>query len=159
MVDQGRTEGGTGPSGRAAAIGRRTGAAGGRGAYRRQTPHVTQEPIVDESLRQASDEMAPLTAPAATRRRRHMGTATSDPQYLPPTEHAHGTRRQAPRDASAPNAAPRQELHYERYLESPKPGKSIFTARQQRSRRTRLMIALILLVIVLAALVWLLFFR
>ena len=88
-----------------------------------------------------------------------MGTATSDPQYLPPIDPARGARRQAPRDSSAPDAAPRQELHFERYLESPKPGKSIFTARQQRSRRTRLMVALILLAVVLAALVWFLFFR
>ena len=159
MVEQGRTEGGTRPSGRAAATGRREVAPDGRAMYRRQTPHVTQEPIVDESLRPLPGEMAPGAAPAATRRRRHMGTATSDPQYLPPTDSARGTRRQAPRDPSAPDAAPRQELHFERYLESPKPGKSIFTARQQRSRRTRLMVALILLAVVLAALVWFLFFR
>lgn len=94
------------------------------------------------------------TNPSAPTTRRHMGTATSDPTYLPPVTRGSG---QGP---THPRSNQRAPLHYDRYLQSPKPGKSIFTARQDRSRRRILhrLIALLVLAGVIAA-VWFFFLR
>lgn len=130
---------------------------GQRLPYRRTVPHVTQSPIVDESLRSTGreNETLPPTAQASIPSqpgRKHMGVATADPQYLPQNGPAH-PRRSNPAD---PNY--RQQLHYERYLQTPGSKKSIFVARQERARRHTL-IAVIIVVVLFALVMWLLFFR
>lgn len=97
--------------------------------------------------------------------RLHMGVATSDPQYLPVTEPA----RRAPRGA-APGTAPqgpahpvseqRAPLHYDRYLQTPKRGRAIFSSRQERARRrTRVLLALLVLAVIIVAFVWFVILR
>lgn len=96
--------------------------------------------------------------PAYTPGRRHMGTATSDPQYLPPIEQARdGVRGPAHIPTPVDQRAP---LHYDRYIEKPKHGKTIFTSRHERSRRRMRAVLIVLLVIVIAALaLWFVFLR
>lgn len=130
-----------------------------RQPYRHHAAHITQDPIVDDgiSYQHAPDPRGAATVPG----RRHMGTATSDPQYLPPTD------RRGQRPASAAGGAGprgtgerRAQLHYERYLETPKPGKSIFTSRYERSRRRSARLVIVVLVLaVLVGLVWFFFLR
>ncbi len=122
-----------------------------RRAYRRTTPHVTVEPIQDDPTRYVTRERYTTLEDAP--RRRHMGTATSDPEYLPRTEP--GARR-----ATAPEGAPHASLHYDRYLQTPKPGRSIFTSRHDRARRrTRLLLIALLVAVIVALVAWFLFLR
>ena len=122
-----------------------------RPSYRRTTPHITQPPIQDDSTRYVTRER--YTTLDQTPRRRHMGTATSDPVYMPPLE----PDRHRPHGAGAPE---RSSLHYDRYLQTPKPGRSIFMSAQDRSRRRLKHLLLVLLVVVLVLLVvWFLFLR
>lgn len=118
----------------------------------------TRQPMPRRMPGSHEDEHAgrPTPEPAAGQRRVHMGVATADPQYLPPM--AEGTRRPggaAPLRPAHQRSEQRAPLHYDRYLQTPKPGKSIFTARHDRSRRRvkRLLAVLIVLAIALA-LVW-----
>lgn len=128
-----------------------------RAPYHRETPHVSQAPINDDGIDYLHDSpRRPATAPG----RKHMGVATSDPQYLPPTGTSRRPGRPSPaqsprRQAPAPQQV-RTQPDYSRYLETQKPGKSIFTSRYERSRRRSFRMAAILLVIVLIvlALVW-----
>ncbi len=121
--------------------------------YHRTVPHLSLAPITDESL-----SMPPRQSAAGTPRtpgapgRRHMGTATSDPQYLPQNGPAH-PRRSQPGDPS------QQHLHYDRYLQTPTSKKTIFTARQERSRRRTLLAVVLILIVAVALLVWFLFLR
>lgn len=107
------------------------------------------------------------------RPRKHMGVATNDPDYLPPTGPAPGEGRAVPtgtahrsRPASygaktvarrpAGNTAP----HYERFLQTPKKGRAIFTSQQARQRqRIKLLLAVLILATVVLAVVWLFFLR
>lgn len=103
--------------------------------------------------------------------RKHMGTATSDPDYLTPTGFEHGrsealtayenARREgsggarktpAPGKRRMKDARAGGQLHYDRYLSTPKPGRSIFISQQDRQRRRlqRVLAVLILLAIALA---------
>ena len=85
--------------------------------------------------------------------RRHMGVATSDPQYLPTT--GANASRPAPHAPAHPVSEHRAPLHYDRYLQTPKPGKTIFSSRHERvRRRTRAFIIAVLLVAIAIALVW-----
>ena len=108
---------------------------------------------------------APRPARDGSSRRLHMGVATSDPQYLPVTEprrarRAEANAPEAPRRPAHPRGEKRAPLHYDRYLETPKPGKSIFSARHERARRrTRHLIAGIALIAVAIALIWFFFLR
>ena len=113
-------------------------------SYQRARHHVTQEPIHDDQVRVD-----------ASSGRKHMGVATSDPQYLPRTrpEHpAHPRQQRAEGPDGQPQHAP---LHYERYLQTPKPGKAIFTARQARARRhVAHIVLLVALLVIIAVVVW-----
>ena len=77
-----------------------------------------------------------------------MGTATSDPQYLSPTGYEKNSRLSP--NASRERDGGRATVHYERYLQTPKPGKSIFISRQERARKRnrRLLLAAIIVVVV-----------
>lgn len=90
--------------------------------------------------------------------RRHMGVATSDPTYLPPTQAAAAQPSQPLRTVNAP-AHPRsgkqQLTHSSRYLETPKSGRSIFTSQRERQKkRNRAIAAAIIMVVALAVATW-----
>ncbi|WP_346674417.1 hypothetical protein [Enorma phocaeensis] len=115
----------------------------------------------DPYARQAADAHQPAQdpralnteqAPEATQPRpgrRHMGVATADPQYLPPTGPAHPRRTPQPGEE-------RPRLHYERYLQGPSGRKSIFTSRQERERRRlHLLVALLVILAIVGLVLWL----
>lgn len=128
--------------------------------------------MADQELRSDADPRGETAVgprdrpqPYRQRARKHMGTATSDPEYLPQTEFqrqcaADPDARQTPiRDARAPQRS--KTLRYDRYLQTPRPGRSIFTspqARRQRHARIIVLIALIAIALVIA-LVWFLVLR
>lgn len=128
--------------------------------FHRSTRHITQEPIDDVEPEYVTRQRY-QTLEEARSRRVHMGTASNDADYLPA---AHGAARSG-------SALPRQlkektgpkgprKLHYERYLETPKPGKSIFTSRRERGqRRAHLIIGIIALLAAILAVVWFFFLR
>ena len=72
---------------------------------------------------------------------KHMGVATSDPSYMP--------------DAKPEGAA---AINYSRYLETPKPGKTLFAGRGRRKPWTRFVPLVVALAVVLAV-AWFLFLR
>lgn len=116
--------------------------------------------------------------------RRHMGVATSDPQYLPltPQEQARERalaheqqrsqsigRQQDPRGTGPRPAHPMQTVqpgshrnlqHSERYLTTPKPGKTIFKSRYEKQRRhTKTALIAIALLAIILVLIWYFFLR
>lgn len=102
--------------------------------------------------------------------RRHMGTATSDPDYLPQTDFQRrqdrmdlrrlGAERAAAREAAGTSEDSRREpLHGERYLSTPKSSKSIFTRRERKRRRTQLILTALLVVAIALILAWFFFLR
>lgn len=126
------------------------------------------------------DEQQRYARPDARGPRRHMGVATSDPEYLPPVKGAalstHGARLErgasdrASHDRSSHPAPhgdrparmahqvnPGGQPNYGRYISSPKKGRSIFTSRQVRQRR-RVKMALAMLIGAAAALALFWFF-
>lgn len=79
-----------------------------------------------------------------------MGVATSDPEYL----------EAAGRNArNHPTNTPHRQLHYERYLETPKTGKSIFIARKERSRAHARLAILLVIIVIVAVLAWFFFLK
>lgn len=115
---------------------------------------------------------------------RHMGVATSDPQYLPLTpqeqarERAMARERQRSQNAGqqpdAHNAAPRPAhpmqtiqpgthrslQHSARYLSTPKPGKTIFKSRyEKRHRHAKAVLLAVLLIAAILGLIWYFFPR
>lgn len=123
-------------------------------AYRRGIPHITQEPIDDVEFEYVTRERYE-TLEQAPSRRRHMGTATSDPDYL-----SSEAGENVPGLSGTGSLPPLRDLHYERYLETPKPGKSIFTSRRERKqRRAHLIILIIALLALVLAIVWFFFLR
>lgn len=122
--------------------------------YRHTTTHITQEPIDDVEPEYVTRERYVTLEKMRKPKRVHMGVAESDPEYLsPPT----GGGRRRGRQADDPTA--RKTLHYDRYLELPKQGKSIFTRRERARKRTRRLVALLAILIVIAIVVWVLFLR
>lgn len=137
--------------------------------YQRNTPHITQAPITDDnvSYQPRARDMRPDTAQqytgqqaSSSGRRKHMGVATSDPQYLQPTGRAADTRQGPahPRHKNPGDGEP-QVLHYDRYLSTPSSRKTIFTARQDRSRKRVKALLVIALIAVIAIVVWIVFFH
>lgn len=134
-----------------------------RQPYRRQVHHITQEPIDDvepryvtlnryETLEQRGARRgagAPggSPSPRSGANHKHMGVATSDPSYMPTAEPAHRVGAAGP--------AP---INYSRYLETPKPGKTIFAGRGRRKSPKRF-IPVVVVVVVAALIIWLLFLR
>ena len=116
--------------------------------YRRQTPHITQAPIDDVEPSYVTRDRY-VTLEQARGSRKHMGTATSDPQYLSPTGYEKNGRF-SPGDAGERTKG-RGAMHYERYLQTPKPGKSIFISRQERARKRNRRLILAAVIIVVAA--------
>ena len=141
--------------------------------YRRQIHHVTQEPINDvepeyvtlnryetlESRAARPARPARSSHPVRNGTRKHMGVATSDPTYLEPVDATHrGSDAAGPAAASPERTGQRAPLNYSRYLETPKPGKTIFAGRGRKKPLTRFIPALIAVVVV-ALIAWFLFLR
>lgn len=88
-----------------------------------------------------------------------MGVATNDPDYLPPvnaSRQGHAPLQPAHPRSQNPGT---QNLHFERYTETPTSRKSIFIRREQAQRRTHLILALVAIVVVVAFLIWFVFLR
>lgn len=128
------------------------------------------------------DEQQPYARPGARAPRKHMGVATSDPEYLPPVNGAAASARSARmerehpdrsradrtpystlhggRPSDRPGRADRQadpggQSNYGRYISTPKKGRSIFTSRQDRQRRrVKIMLAVLIVTAVALALFW-----
>lgn len=92
--------------------------------------------------------------------RKHMGVATSDPQYLQPTGLQNGSAQGPahPRHKMPGDGEP-QVLHSDRYLSAPSGRKTIFTARQDRARKRVRILLVLALIVVIAVLMWIIFFR
>ena len=109
-----------------------------------------------------------FTRPA--RPRKHMGVASSDPEYLPqtgspgrvppssPTLRIRANERNGSgRGGTTKRTGNQGQLHYDRYLQAPKKGRSIFTSQQDRQRR-RVQVLLIVFVVAAIALALFWFF-
>lgn len=108
------------------------------------------------------------------RPRKHMGVASNDPEYLPtaplnntpgrippssPTLRVRSYERgsaQGGQRAQAPlQGGGNGQLHYDRYISTPKKGRSIFTSQQQRQRkRVQVLLAVLIVAAIALALVW-----
>lgn len=106
---------------------------------------------------------SPSQRPAAGGGHRlHMGTACSDPSYLPLTPQEQARERAYAREQAAREQRPartadghRSLRHSERYLQTPKPGHAIFTSqRDRRARRAKLAIVAVAVAAIAIALVW-----
>ncbi len=142
--------------------------------YRRTVHHVTQEPITDDGTAYRRQAQNPTARGAASSgqtsqygapgrsgsRRKHMGVATSDAQYLQPVDsNATKPGRPAhPRHKSPGDGTP-QTLRSNRYLSTPPGRKAIFTARQNKARRRMRILVVLALVTILAIVVWVLLFH
>ncbi len=116
-----------------------------------------------------SDPRAAHAGQHAPRTRKHMGVATSDPEYLPPVQDTVERMPEHGRGGRAVNAAPdarrgrggrhahsgraanagnnSNPLHYDRYLSSPQRGRAIFSAQRTRHRRRNAVAVLAILLI------------
>lgn len=107
----------------------------------------------------------------SNRPRKHMGVATSDPEYLPqtgpsgrvppssPTLRIRANERQGAGMATTGKrkrgAGQPGQLHYDRYLQTPKKGRSIFTSQQDRQRRRiQVLLAVLIIAAIALALFW-----
>lgn len=115
------------------------------------------------------DTMKRIASHAARPRRGarvHMGTATSDPDYLPLTDfqrryddaHPQQTSAASSLEAGAPASRP-APLHGGRYLSRPRQRKSIFTRQERQRRRAQLILIALLVLAVALVLAWFFFLR
>lgn len=125
--------------------------------YQRTNPHITQAPIDDIEPAYVTRERY-QTLEEVQSGRKHMGVATSDPEYLADAPLSKPTTQDIPANPTINRTGERgprgkQTLtHSARYLQTPKPGRSIFMSKQMRRKQQtkRAFIALaVLLVIVL----------
>lgn len=131
--------------------------------YARRAPHQTQSPINDVEPTYVTRERY-QTLEQASQSRKHMGVATSDPTYLaeaPLSKHgSEATPAPQPIDRANRGPRPKQTLtHSARYLQTPKPGRSIFIssqAKRKRSIRRATAAGLILIVVVVVVLLFIL---
>lgn len=130
-------------------------------AYSHHAPHRTQSPINDVEPTYVTRERY-QTLEQATQSRKHMGVATSDPTYLAEAPlskadpHAEAPTPQ-PIDRANRGPRPKQQLtHSARYLQTPKPGRSIFISSQAKRKRTirRATVAGIILIVVVLVVVF-----
>ena len=99
------------------------------------------------------------TRPAPTRK--HMGVATSDPEYLPQVQPPAQRRNNAVQRAANPIAQPKHAIsNSARYLSTPKAGRSIFISRYERRRATiKRCVLLVLSIVIIVLVVWAIFLR
>lgn len=115
--------------------------------YRRQVSHITQEPIDDVEPQYVTRQHYVTLEESRNKKRKHMGTAVDDPEYLPQGPSAGG-------GALAPDGR-RTITHSARYLQTPKAGKSIFTSQKERARKRKqhMVLALVVLAVIAIAVV------
>lgn len=140
------------------------GASSRRVPFEHCAPHITQEPIDDTAADYATiDRYSTLEQRRGGRR--HMGTASSDPEYLPPARVRGRDRAGEGGEGPAPGSTDSLNrrsgsLHYDRYLQLPNSGKAIFTSRQnRRRRRTHVALGVLIVLSIALALVWYFFLR
>ena len=123
---------------------------------------------MNEQDKITGNAMPPREFSRASRPRKHMGVASSDPEYLPqtgPTGHVPPSsptlRIRANERAAARGAQPIRgngqpgQLHYDRYLQQPKKGRAIFTSQQDRQRRrVQVLLAVLIVAAIALALFW-----
>ena len=106
--------------------------------YQRQTLHISQEPIDDIPTEYVMPERYTTVDRARAQQgtRRHMGVASSDPEYMSYTSGTGNETEegQPPRKVKQPKTHA-SSFNYDRYLQTPTSGKSIFTSREMRRRR------------------------
>lgn len=124
----------------------------GKTAYQRTVRHISQSPINDPEPVYVTRERY-QTLDELKRPRKNMGVATSDPDYLAEAPLSRTSSQAEPIKQRGPR--PKQTLtNSARYLQTPKPGKSIFISSTERRRRaTRKLILLALIAIALAAII------
>lgn len=84
-----------------------------------------------------------------------MGVATADPQYLPSTSSTAMRDRPSEIPQAVQNAERRKVIHSDRYLQTPKAGRAIFTSREERAKRTmRRFFGVLILAAVILGLIW-----
>ena len=109
--------------------------------YSHRTPHRTQSPINDVDPTYVTRERY-QTLEQASQPRKHMGVATSDPTYLadaPLSKQAEGKLSMTEQAVDRANRGPRPKqtlTHSARYLQTPKPGRSIFISSQAKRKKT-----------------------
>ncbi|MBY4797832.1 hypothetical protein K6V98_05635 [Collinsella sp. AGMB00827] len=117
--------------------------------------HITQEPIEDAAIPYATVERY-RSLDAKRPHRRHMGTASSDAEYIEHQPHRN-SRSYGHTDEHHHRVS---TIHSGRYLQTPSSGKTIFTARHDRwRRRTTLLISILIVASILLALLWFFFLR
>lgn len=123
---------------------------------------------MDEQDKISSNALPPREFARPGRPRKHMGVASSDPEYLPqtgPTGHVPPSsptlRIRANERGAAHGNQPLKsngqpgQLHYDRYLQQPKKGRSIFTSQQDRQRkRVQILLAALIVAAIALALFW-----
>lgn len=129
-----------------------------RSEYRRQVPHITQEPIDDVETEYVMPNRYTTVDQAASSSHKHMGVATSEPEYLPRTgpqvrerQDVAGTPTQE--RGGRHTAKQADSLNYNRYLETPKSGRSIFISPKERRRRRNQKIAAVVAVVAVIVIV------
>lgn len=122
-------------------------------SYHHVNPHITQAPIDDVEPSYVTRERY-QTLEEAQAGRKHMGVATSDPNYLADAPLSklttdHEQPQEGERNTGRGPRGKQTLTHSARYLQTPKPGRSIFMSREMRRKQQtkRLAIALILLIV------------
>ena len=104
-----------------------------RSPYHR--PHISQEPIDDIPTEYVMpNRYTTVEQASAPHGRRNMGVASNDPDYLPRTPGPARDGSEAPTKVRQPKTSA-SAFTYDRYLQTPKSGKSIFTSRQRRRQK------------------------
>ena len=125
--------------------------------YHRPNPHITQAPIDDVEPPYVTRERY-QTLEEIQSGRKHMGVATSDPTYLAdaPLSNQSADTPELQQTAPSHPRGPRGKqtlTHSARYLQTPKPGRSIFMSRQMRRKQQTKRIAVILAALLIVVLV------
>lgn len=122
--------------------------------YHRPNPHITQAPIDDAEPSYVTRERY-QTLEEIQAGRKHMGVATSDPNYLadaPLSKQPSEPLDPQPTETHRPRGPRGKQTltHSARYLQTPKPGRSIFMSRQMRRKQQtkRIIIALAALLVI-----------
>lgn len=122
---------------------------------------------MDEQDKITDGALSPHAFPRGTRPRKHMGVASSDPEYLPQADPSGYVPPTSPTLRIRANERNKQNGHagvgdgqpgqpnYSRYLTKPKRGRSIFTSQQDRQRqRVQILLAVLIVAAIALALFW-----
>lgn len=123
------------------------------GSYqKRRTHHITQAPINDvEPSYVTRNEYQTLEQ--LNERRRHMGVATNDPDYLSEAPLSQKQREHERAQQHKGQRAQQVLTNSARYLQTPKPGRSIFISTQVKRKRQRRHLFMVLFALIFIALI------